>query len=472
MRKKVIIFFMFLFSACSVGQKYDDTDYISQESVKETLLLSNETSNITNDWFKIFDDDYLNTLINHALNSNFSIKQGIERLRQARYQYLIYSKQFYPMLSNNLGYSFSKSNSNKNLTSDINAFKLNFDFSWEIDVWGKGENINEQYNQIIENSQLSILNIKTMIVAEVISVYTDLALSQKLLDIANKNLALQQDILKSVKDKYSTGTEAYLALNQAEAVIDKTKQLIPQYKTQIEKNTNSLAILLGVLPNKLPSRKQSNNLKIVSNTFKYSVNNLYNLPLDIIHSRPDVLSAKTSIKEQNAVVNQAITDLYPSINLDMAFGFISSSGTNLFNNKSQVYSISPLANIPIWNWGQLKNNVELQKSIKEEYILKYNETVLNALLELKTAITSVEQAYKANDFAASSLRKMENILMLTQNKFDNGLVEFTDLAKAELDYLDAQNVFIETNASIIKNITAFYKATGGGYNIRLKSKCF
>ena len=472
MRKIAIIFFVFLFSACSVGQKYDDKDYISQENIKETLQISDTSQNISNNWFEIFEDADLNTLITHALKNNFSIKQGIERLKQARYQYLIYSKQFYPMIDNNSLYSFSKSNSNKNISSDINAFKIDFDFSWEIDVWGKGKNISEQYEQIINNSQLSILNIKTLIVAEVISTYTDLALSKKLLDIAYKNLKLQQDILKSVKNKYDTGTETFLALNQAEAVIENTKQLIPQYKTQIEQHTNSLAILLGILPNELPIKSNLNNLKIVSNTFKYSVKNLYKLPLDVIHSRPDVSSAQTSVKEQNAVINQAIADLYPSINLDIAFGFISSSGTNLFSTKSQVYSLSPEINIPIWNWGQLKNNIELQKSIKEEYLLKYNETVLNALLELKTAITSVEQSYKSNASAFSSLKKLENILTLTKNKFDNGLIEFNELAKAEQDYLNAQNTLIETNASIIKNLTAFYKATGGGYNIKSKTKCF
>ena len=60
---------------------------------------------------------------------------------------------------------------------------------------------------------------------------------------------------------------------------------------------------------------------------------------------------------------------------------------------------------------------------------------------------------------------MKNVMYLTKDKYENGLVEFTDVAIAEQNYLDAQNDYIDSNAEILQNITAFYKATGGGYNI-------
>ena len=294
----------------------------------------------------------------------------------------------------------------------------------------------------------------------------ELRTAQEKLRITNKNLKIQDDILKSIKDKYLSGAETLLALNQAEFVVEKTKQLIPEYNLEIENYKNAIAVLLGVLPQNLPININNSNNKIIAKPFKYSVQKLYELPLNVIHSRPDILSIEANIRKQNAIINQAIAELYPSINLDMALNFVNSSGRNLFNSNSQVYSYSPTIGVPIWNWNQLKNNVELQKSIKEEYLLNYNEALLTALLDLKNAITSVEQAYKTNSHTLMALEKMKNILTLTKNKFDAGLIEFTDLAQAEQDLLDAQLNAVESNATIIKNITAFYKATGGGYNMK------
>ncbi|MBO5441663.1 MAG: TolC family protein, partial [Alphaproteobacteria bacterium] len=146
--------------------------------------------------------------------------------------------------------------------------------------------------------------------------------------------------------------------------------------------------------------------------------------------------------------------------------FISSSGHSLFNNDSQIYGYTPGVTLPIWHWGQLTNNIELQKHIKEEYLLNYNESMLMAVTEIRNAVTAVEQAYKTNIYSKSSLNKMRNVMELTRNKYENGLIDFTDVATAEQNYLNAQNALIASNAAIIKYLTAFYKATGGGYNIR------
>ena len=176
------------------------------------------------------------------------------------------------------------------------------------------------------------------------------------------------------------------------------------------------------------------------------------------------MAAETTLKQQNAAVNEAITNLYPSISLTATFGFISSSGHSLFNKNSQIYGYTPGFTLPIWNWKQLSNNVELQKSINEEYILNYNEVILTALTEIKNAISGVKQTYEANRSYKSSVTKMRNILKLSQTKYNNGLISFTDVTTAEQNLLNAQLNLIANNAEILQNITAFYKAVGGGYN--------
>ena len=465
MNRILILLIINTLAGCSVGNEYKSNDFLSQTEIQETLKISNTDTPITHNWFEIFNDKDLNTLLKHATNSNFSIKQGIERLKQSRLQYMIKSKSYYPMINSQNNYSFSKSNDATNISSNVNNFRVGFDFSWEIDIWGKGKYTSEQYYQLLKNAQYSIANIKVMIISEIILNYIELRSSQEKLNIANKNLSLQNAILDTIKGKYNSGIETELALSHANFVTEKTKQLIPEYKSQIEQYKNAIATLLGVLPQNLPINLEKTDNNITSKNFKYSVKKLQKLPLNIIQTRPDIVIAETNIKKQNAIVNQAIADLYPDVNLDMAFGFMNTSGSSLFNTQSQLYSYTPEIYIPIWNWGQLKNNIELQKSIKEEYLLNYNEAVLTALIEIKTAMIAIEEAYNQNKYATNALNQMKNILDLTKNKYENGLIEFSELAKAEQNLLDAQNTLIDSNANIIKNITAFYKATGGGYNI-------
>lgn len=466
MFKYIVLLNIFLLTSCNVGEEYTHDYFVSDKEVRENLGVSPDETIIQNNWYEMFNDHDLNTLIHHSLNGNFTIQQGIERLQQSRYNYLIQSKQSYPMFNASGEYNYSKASDNQKYAYDVNAFKAGFDVSWELDIWGKGRYISEQYYNLMHNAAYSLLNIKVSITAEVIANYINLREAQEKLNIATQNLRLQRDIMQTVKDKYEAGIADSLALNQAEFAVEKTKSSIPPLRAQIENYKNAIAVLLGVLPNSLPVNLDKYKKNITNTAFKYNVQKLYNLPLATLRSRPDIMTAEMTIRAQNAAVNEAITNLYPNVSLNATFGFISNSGHSLFDNNSQIYGYTPGVTLPIWHWGQLTNNIELQKHIKEEYILNYNEAMLTALAELKNAITAVEQAYKTNAYSQTALRKMRNVMELTRNKYENGLIEFTDVAIAEQDYLNAQNALAESNAAILRYLTTFYKATGGGYNIR------
>ena len=438
--------------------------FISDLKIKETINLSDNHEQISTTWYEIFNDPDLNTLLKTAMLDNISIKEGIERLRQSRYAYEINNKESLPMLNGSAEYDYNKSNNKSYAYNDLNVFKLGFDVAWEIDIWGKNKYISDQYYLLMKKAEYSLQDIKVTISSEVIKNYIELRQNQEKLRIANKNLVLQNDILKSVKDKNNTGIANDLALNQAMYSIEKTKSTIPPLKQEIEKSKNAIAILLGCLQQDLPVNIDKQVKNITAKTFKYSVKKLRNLPFNIIRTRPDIRTSEQSVYIQNAILNQAIAGLYPSFSIEGTFGFISSSLPHMIEKQNQTYGYTPGITVPIWQWGKLTNNIELQKHIKDEYILNYNEAVITAIMELKNAINFVEQSYEANKHYSSALDKMRNIFNLTKNKYENGLIEFTDLAQAEQDVLKAQNDYIDSNTAILQNITTFYKATGGGYN--------
>lgn len=458
------VFAILLLSACKVGNDFEMSYPFSDKDIQENLNLSADTSAVTPTWYNIFNDSDLNTLLTHALNKNLSLKQALERLQQSRYSLMINSKNNFPMIDASGGYEFSKASNSHDYRTDVNTFNVGLDASWEVDIWGKGAYITEQYYEFMRNYQYSLEDLKVSITAEVVSNYINLRMAQEKLRIALANLNLQQDIFETVQQKFEAGIADKLALNQAMYVVETTKAQIPPLKIQVEQFKNAVALLLGVIPSQLPVNLDKYRKNITAKAFPFNTKKLYNLPLNVVRSRPDVKAAESQIRAQNAAVNEAIANLYPSLSLSASFGYISSSGHSLFNKHNQDYSYSPTLSLPIWHWGQLTNNIELQKHIKEEYLLNYNETMLTALTEIKNAITAVEQAYTAGSHSKNSYNKMQNIMNLTQTKYKNGLVDFTDVATAEQNLLNAQNALIDSNAAILQNLTAFYKASGGGYN--------
>ena len=463
MFKLLVVFSLFWLTACRVGKEVEIPDFISEKDVQQTLNLSKQNDTSQKTLESVFHDKDLNTLLTLASTNNLDVKQGIERLQQSRYAFLINSSQTLPMLNADGSYDFAKTNNSHDITLKANTFKVGFDASWELDIWGKGYYVSEQYFEQMKNAQYSLFNLHVSLFAEVAQNYFNLLKSLELLKITEQNLKIQKDILQMVQDKYNAGIADDLALNQAEFSVRQTESLLPSFELQIENYKNALAILLNVLPQNLPISFKNKEKSIVSQPFKYSVKRLYNIPLTVLRTRPDIMMAETAFYTKNAALNEAIASLYPSVSLSAAFAYLGSSGKSLFQTDNQYYSYSIGLTQPIWHWKQLINNVELQKHIKNEYLYKYNEVLLTALIEIKNAIYNVDKAYQTNTRLRQAETKMKNILTFTLEKYQNGLVDFTDVASAEQNFLSAQNNVITSNTDILLALTSFYKAIGGEY---------
>ena len=99
-----------------------------------------------------------------------------------------------------------------------------------------------------------------------------------------------------------------------------------------------------------------------------------------------------------------------------------------------------------------------------EYLAKSSNFYALASEELKNAMTAVQTEYNRNRAQRNAVYNMQQVLISMRDKYENGLIEFSDLLKTEQDLLEAQTTLASSNGAIYQNIIAFYKATGGGYN--------
>ncbi len=463
MPRKLIYLLIGLLTACTVGPDYRETAAYENEQIAQSLKLNGHNLSVSPQWYERFNDPNLNILIKTALKNSPDILGGIERLRQARTTARINRAQFLPVLNAHTKYEYLKPSDNIGFAADSNYFQAGLDASWELDVWGAGRRLNEQSEAEFERTYFSLRNLKSVITAEVAMTYFQLKTAQEQLQIAKNNLTLQQDIYRTVKDKFDAGIADSAAYNQALFVVETTKALIPNLENQIEASKNALAVLCGVLPTDLPV-DPTRGPNLVKQAYRYDVRQLYNLPADIIRTRPDVKAAERSLAAQNAMIGRAVAELYPSVSISGLFGFQSSAGSRLFDSDSQAYSYTPAVSLPLFNWNKLTNNVQLQKEIKAELYQNYRQTILGAVKELADAMSGVKTEYERNKSQRAAVGRMRKVLVSMRDKYNNGLIEFSDLLKTEQDLLQAQTDLATSNGRIYTYIIAFYKATGGGYN--------
>lgn len=464
MNKYLVLFSFMLLASCRVGPDYKRPEFFSDADLGTSLNLNAISSQqIAADWYRQFNDETLNGLIANALETSPDVSIAIQKLRQARESLKIKSVQYFPTLDADGSYHYAKTSKNIGLAISTDYYQTGLDASWELDIWGAGARQTEEYEALYRAAGANLDNVRLSLVSEVANNYINLRTAQKQLEIANHNLKLQNDIYEIVKEKYDVGLADDIALNQAKYVLETTRTLIPALEYNIEAYKNALAIVSGLLPGQLDSRLDVTGENIAGRQFDFDLNKLYELPLDSIRNRPDVQIAENNLIAKNAAVGQAVAALYPNVSLGGFWGYQAKNAGNLFAPDSNMYTFTPGLTLPVFHWGELTNNVKLQKDIKTEYVYLYKNSVLNAAGEIKNAMVSVTKEYDKNRAYRNSVGSMQEVTGLMVVKYKEGLVEFSDLLTSEQNLLQAQTDMIGSNGAIYQNIIAFYKASGGGY---------
>ena len=455
-----------ILASCSVGPDYKQPQFFSSSDLQRSLHLSDQNQNLMVDleWYKSFDDVVLNHLVARGLNESPNVETAIAKLRQARQNLRINAVKFMPQIDAAGSYHKAQNPVSYGVPLTNAYYQTGLDASWEIDIWGGGRRLSESSAALLKAAVANLQNVQLSLTAEIATDYVTLRQYQKQLSIARRNLKLQQDIFTQVKDKHHAGLADDLSFNQARYLVENTRSSIPELEKNVSAYQNSLSVLVGQLPENYETLLSENANDLLSKTQPLDITSIYNLPLSVVRKRPDVQVAEQQLIAQNAQIGVAIAQLYPSVNLTGFLGWQAASLGHLITPHTDMYSLSPAINLPLFHFGALVNNVELQKYLTQEQLAQYKSTLLNAALEIRNSMVGLEKESARTASAAQALSAQQQVADLTLIKYKQGLIAFSEVLEAQQNLLTAQNTYITANAEVYREVVAFYKAVGGGYN--------
>lgn len=455
--------------ACSVGPNYKQPKIYTDEQINDTLNWQKNTSDtITREWYKSFNDSSLNHLIAIGLENSPNIKVALEKMRQSRYQLYIDRAGFLPTFDMSGKYNKSNQGIIDAFSSNNEYYQVGIDASWEIDIWGGQRRLTESSAAMLKSAAANFDNVKLSLAAEIASQYINWRLTEKLLSITEENLRIQRNIFNLVEEKYRVGLADDLDYEQARSVLQTTQMQLPELRANKKSYQNALAILVGKRPSEIV--KENSNLIIQKPIF--DKNKLYNFSADIVRNRPDVQIIEQQLIGENALIGNAIANLFPSISLSAFLGYQNKTLSPIFGSDYNVYTTGGIINLPLLHWGELVNQVEIQKSVTRQTLALYEASLLTAIVDISNAITSVEEENIRNNSAKSSMISTSKILDLSKTKYQNGLINFSDLLTAEQNKLSAEQEYMKSNANIYLNLISFYKAVGGGFSINRNNQAY
>ena len=151
--------------------------------------------------------------------------------------------------------------------------------------------------------------------AEVALNYIEARTYQSRMQIAEDNLAAQEETFALTRARYQSGLTSELALQQARYLVSSTRAQIPDLRTGYANVANQLAVLLGLSPGSLNAQLRE---MVPLPTLPSSA--AVGIPADTLRRRPDIRKAERLLAAQTAQIGVATAELYPSFKLSGSIG--------------------------------------------------------------------------------------------------------------------------------------------------------
>jgi hypothetical protein len=202
------------------------------------------------DWWSVFKDPTLNSLIATAYEQNLNLRIAGTRVLQARAQQAIAVGNFFPqtqqatggysrialshttfnnpfvetsLLSQN-GISVPPNAPIGNFYSDWTA---GFNLSWELDFWGRLRRAIESANANLDSSVENFDNALVTLLADVATNYVQYRVAQQRIKIARDNLRTQEKLVALLEQQYKVGTATSIDVDQLRTLLEQTRSTIP-----------------------------------------------------------------------------------------------------------------------------------------------------------------------------------------------------------------------------------------------------
>jgi len=422
-------------------------------------------------WWLVFKDPELSSLVERAIKANLDLQLAEARIHEARATTRIEAAPLWPefdatgsfsrtLQSQNSAQIGSTSLSAVSIISNqpMNLYQQGFDASWEIDVFGGTRRSVESAQDSFEASIYDRNDVLLTLLGEVASGYIDLRSYQTQLEVTENNLAAQTGTLKLTRARYEGGLASDLDVAQQEAQVAATASKIPTLETSCRQSIHSLGTLLGEQPDAL-SEELSSPAPIPIAPPELPLG----LPSELLRRRPDIRRDERKLAAAFANIGVATADLFPKFSLTGATQLQSISVSNLLSEGSIYWTFGPTVTWPIFKGGQIVGNIDKSKALRDESLVTYRQTILNALEEVENEIVAFSHERERYQYLLTEVSASQRALDLSTELYLGGLKNFLEVLDAQRTLLTSENDLATSQAAVSKDLVALDKALGGGW---------
>ena len=427
-------------------------------------------------WWKIFKDPVLNSLIERAIRGNLDLRIAEARVRQARALGLASESQNYPegqvsgsyqrQRRTEAGLSGQTGGASGGLSSpsaglgqrETNLFLTGFDASWEIDVFGGIRREIEASRADLAASEEALRDALVTLQGEVARAYIELRGQQLRLMIARMEVEIRKENLELIEARLRAGLVNELDLARGKGELASAQARIPLLENSLRGSFHRLAVLLGQEPLSLVAE-----LEMEKQLPEVPENIPAGMPSELLRRRPDIRRAERELAASTARIGVSTAELFPKFSLTGSFGYQGTKLEDLPRESSNFWRIGPSFRWSILNFKRITANIEANKAVREESLVRYEKSVLNSLEEVENALVALSREKLRTEALTEAVKANTLAFELAMERYKAGVQSYLEVLDAETALYNGQDQLAQSRQNRALALISLYKALGGGW---------
>ncbi|CAB3756332.1 efflux transporter outer membrane subunit [Paraburkholderia solisilvae] len=410
-------------------------------------------------WWKVFGDPLLDSLEDQVSAANQNLKVAVAQFDEARADAKTAQADFYPTIdavgsSGRTGLSRNVANPLPNRAYTSNS--LGFDFSYEIDVWGRVRN---QAKAGVDRAQASAGDLATVdlsLHAELAADYFILRGDDAAQDVLDRTVENYRKALELTEARFQTGYAARPDVSAADAQYEGARTQATENRLKRTNLEHAIAILTGRPPAGFSIAVQ----KLDATPPEVAPV----MPAALLERRPDIAAAERRVAAANADIGVAKVAWYPSFNLNALFGVEAAVPNRFLSAPAEAWSFGPSTVLTLLDGGRRAALNERARASYDEAVAQYRQTVLDAYGEVEDSLASLRLLAQEIVTQQASVKAAADASAQATHLYTGGLENYYDVIVAQNIELAARLTNIDIEMRRMTADVALIKALGGGWN--------
>ncbi len=416
------------------------------------------TADLPDRWWQQFGDKGLDSLVGRALSASPRMQIAWARLAQSEALGDAARAPRFPIADLQASAAYRENFFPPFGTIDQRTYSLSMPVSYEVDVWNRYGAGAHAASANVQATRNDVEATAMSISAEVSEAWFDVVNTRAAKKLVDAQLAINRTLDELVTFRFERGIAAAIDVYQQRQQVLAGEAQLALLEGQLRLALNRLAILLGqpvpdlVLPttDTLPTVPTLPGLGI---------------PADLLERRPDLRAARDRIVAQDYQLAAAIAARLPTFIVNGSLSFSSTKPADLLDTL--LKSISGTLSAPLFDGGRRAAEARRQRALLHEIVASYSQVLLQALLEVDSALARETQ----QDKSLTPLRAQHEIAQATlreaRARYEQGLTDYLPVLSALTGLQTLERSLLDAERQRLSARVQLYRALGGTWTAAL-----